>query len=95
MNHFGPIGTMVAGAVLITINRRSRRPAGAAERRAAWRLLWDLGRGAASLVVFAAWMLAPRHVMPGQRIPRPRARRMVRAMSPARARRMTRKGGRS
>lgn len=91
MSAVGPVVVMTAGAALVTTHVRWRKRTSCVQRRATWRLLWDLLWGAGQLAVFAAWMLAPRHVLPTQRIPRPRARRMVRALSPSTARQMTRK----
>ena len=89
----GPVVLFLVGMALIVVSvvsRRRRRPLDPVERRAAARFLWDMLAGSAAVTVFACYMLAPRHVLPGQRIPRPKARRMVRAMNAADARKMIR-----
>ena len=86
----GPLILMSLGAALIVVHLIGRRQGlhSPADRRAALRLLWDLTIGALALFIFSSWMLAPRHVLPGQRIPRPKARRMVQAMSSDDARKL-------
>ncbi len=89
----GPVVLFLVGVALVVVHfvgRRRRRAATPVEMRAGARFLWDLVAGSAVLTVFAGWMLAPRHVLPGQRIPRPKARRMVQAMDTDDARKMIR-----
>lgn len=86
MNHIGPLLALAAGLALIGVHVRWRRRTDWGTRRAVWLYLWEMLRQLPGLIVFSAWMLAPRHVLPGQRIPRPRARRMVQALNPQQAR---------
>jgi len=89
----GPVVLFLAGIALVIVHfvaRRRHRPATPEQTRAAVRFLWDLIAGSAVLGVFAGWMLAPRHVLPSQRIARPKARRMVQAMNSDDARKMIR-----
>jgi hypothetical protein len=89
----GPVILFLVGLALIAVHlagRRRRRPLTCDERRAGYQLLRDLITGSATLSVFTGYMFAPRHILPGQRIPRPKARRMVQAMDPDAARKMIR-----
>lgn len=89
-----PLIMMFVGFSLIvyrlTAGRRPADPAARTVARARLRFAWDLLAGAWSLGIFSAYMLAPRHVMPGQRIPRPKARRMVRPIHASEARKLIR-----
>jgi uncharacterized membrane protein len=88
----GPVVLFLAGVALMVVHLigRRRRRKTTPEMRAGARFLWDLVAGSVVLTVFAGWMFAPRHVLPGQRIPRPKARRMVQAMDADHARKMIR-----
>lgn len=101
MNRTKMAGLMTDLALLHPGNRR--RPARPAARNAArrtvdrdvliraqLRLLWDLLVTVAGSALFGAFMFAPRTVLPGQRIPRPRARRMVQRISHDRAAQLAR-----
>ncbi len=87
----GPALLMTVAVLLILLHLAGRRRWQAmnrTERRAAWRLLADLARAVPVVALFAMFMIAPRHVAPGQRIPRPKARRMVQAMDADTARKL-------
>jgi hypothetical protein len=68
--------------------RRVPRQHRARVRRARARLIWDVCVDLpARLFYMSLFVLAPRNVSPGARIPRQQARRMVAAISPRTARR--------
>lgn len=101
MQNLGPVLMISTGTGLIAVNVAARRRPGRTCQTASGeqrkrrsgsrvaRLVWDLTTAVVKIAVFAAFMLAPRSVHV-QRIPRPRARRMVQALNADKARKLTR-----